>query len=356
VDLGIVLMLHAALALLASLLLHAGAAHAQAFPAKRVNIVVPFPISGPTDIRGTGRVTRTYRLIAQHAPPPITDMLARTAAAAIGADSHHPVALDRQPGAMTSRGALSVARAPADGHTLLLASNATMIINPSFFYGVAYDPVRDFELVAPLATMPFVLVVDPVLPLETPQHLIDWLKRRPGEINFGSSGDGSTGFIASELLRRIKGVQFVHIPYNGGMAALTGLATGQVSMMFAALPLALPYLASGQLKALGTAGAKRTTLLPDLPTLAESGVRGFEVEGWYGIFARARTPMNATAWLSERISAAMNEPATRALYIGLGLEPITASRAQFATRINSEFEQWAPVLRAARLPLKEPES
>jgi tripartite-type tricarboxylate transporter receptor subunit TctC len=221
---------------------------------------------------------------------------------------------------------------------------------------VAYHPVRDFELVAPLATMPFVLVVDPVLPVETPQQLIDWLKRRPGEINFGSSGDGSTGFIASELLRRIKGVQFVHISYNGGLAALNGLATGQVSMMFAALPLALPYLASGQLKALGAGGAKRAVLLPELPTLAESGVASFDVEGWYGIFARARTPSTATVWLSEHITAAINEPATRDMYLGLGLEPVAASVAQFATRINSEFEKWAPVLRAARLPLRDPAS
>ena len=334
----------------------AGEAAAQAFPAKPVKIVVPYPISGPTDIRGTSRITRTYKLIAQHAPPPITDMLAQTAAAAIGADTRYQVVLDRQPGAMTSRGALSVARAPADGHTLLLASNATMIINPSFFHGVAYDPVRDFELVAPLATMPFVLVVDPVLPVETPQQLVDWLKRRPGEINFGSSGDGSTGFVAGELLRRIKGVQFVHIPYNGGLAALNGLTTGQVSMMFAALPLALPYITSGQVKALGAGGARRTLRLPDLPTLAESGIAGFDVEGWYGIFARARTPTPASVWLSEHIISAMNEPATRDMYLGLGLEPVAGSVMQFATRINSEFEKWAPVLRAARLPLREPAS
>ena len=350
------MMVHLAVVVFVGLLALACEAQAQVFPAKPVKIVVPYPISGPTDIHGTSRITRTYKLIAQHAPPPITDMLARTAAAAIGAGSRHPVVLDRQSGAMTSRGALSVARAPADGHTLLLASNATMIINPSFFHGVAYHPVRDFELVAPLVTMPFILVVDPVMPVETPQQLIDWLRRRPGEINFGSSGDGSTGFVAGELLRRIKGVQVVHIPYNGGMAALNGLSAGQVSMMFAALPLALPYLASGQLKALGAAGAKRAARLPELPTLAESGVTGFEVEGWYGIFARAPTPATATVWLSEHITAAVNEPATHAMYLGLGLEPVAASLTQFATRINSEFEKWAPVLRAARLPLREPAS
>jgi tripartite-type tricarboxylate transporter receptor subunit TctC len=337
-------------------LLWAGESGAQAFPARPVKIVVPYPISGPTDIRGASRITRTYRLIAQHAPPPITDMLARTAAAAISADSRHRAVLDRQPGAMTSRGALSVARAPADGHTLLLASNATIVINPSFFHGVAYDPIRDFELVAPLATMPFVLVVDPVLPVGTPRQLIDWLKRRPGEINFGSSGDGSTGFAAGELLRRLKGVEIVHIPYNGGMEALTGLTTGQVSMMFAALPLALPYVASGQLKALGAGGARRALRLPELPTLAESGVAGFDVEGWYGIFARARTPTPATVWLREHIAAAMNEPATRDMYLGLGLEPVAGSVMQFATRINTEFEKWAPLLRAARMPLREPAS
>jgi tripartite-type tricarboxylate transporter receptor subunit TctC len=349
-------MAQCALVLLAGLLALVCEARAQAYPAKPVKIVVPYPISGPTDIRGSSRITRTYKLIAQHVPPPITDMMARTAAAAIGAGSSQPVKLERQPGVMTSRGALSVARSPADGHTLLLASNATMIINPSFFHGVTYHPLRDFELVAPLAVMPFVLVVDPVIPVETPQRLIDWLRRRPGEINFGSSGDGSTGFVAVELLQRLKGVQVVHVPYNGGIAALAGMATGQVSMMFAALPLALPYLASGQLRALGAGGVKRAVLLPQLPTLAESGVPGFEVEGWYGVFARAPTPAAATVWLSEHIGAAMNEPATHAMYLGLGLEPVAASLTQFATRINSEFEKWAPVLRAARMPLREPAS
>jgi len=340
------------LPLLIALALPAGQAQAE-FPAKPVRIVVPYPISGPTDIRGTSRLTKTYKLIAQHAPPAISDTLARAVAQAIRAATPHKVVLERQPGGATTRGAMTVARSPADGHTLLLASNATIIINPNYFHGVEYEPSRDFVLVAPLVTMPFVLLVNSGLPVDTPQKLAAWLKPRPGEINYGSSGEGSTAHLAGELFRRTTGVEVVHVSYNGGLAALNGLATGQVSLMFAALPLALPYLASEHLRVLGIAGAGRFALLPELPTLAESGLPGFEIEAWYGIFGPARTPDAAAVWLNERIAAAISNPATRFQLFALGLEPVTSPLGQFATRINSELEKWAPVLRASRMPFKD---
>jgi len=216
-------------------------ARADPFPARPITIVVPYPISGPADIRGTSRMSRSYRMMAPHAPPAITDTLARIAERAIRADTAHPVVLARQPGGATTRGAMTVARAVADGYTLLLASNATMVLNPHYFHGVEYDPVRDFVLVAPLATMPFVLMVNAGLPMDDTRGLAAWLKVRPGEINFGSSGDGSTGHLAGELFRRMAGVSVVHVTYSSGVNALNGLATRQVSFMFAALPLTLIY-------------------------------------------------------------------------------------------------------------------
>ena len=332
------------------------AARADEFPAQTVKLVVPYPISGPTDIRGSSRMTKTYKLIAQNAPPAISDTLARTVAQAVRAATPHKVAIERQPGGATVRGATAVARSPADGHTLLLASNATIVINPNYFYGVDYNPSRDFVLVAPLATMPFVLLVNSGLPVDTPQQLVGWLKPRLGEINYGSSGDGSTGHLAGELFRRMTGVEVVHVSYNGGLPALNGLATGQVSLMFAALPLALPYLSSEHFKVLGIASARRFALLPELPTLAETGLPGFEVEAWYGVFAPARTPAAATVWLNERIAAAISNHATRFQLAALGLEAVTAPLEQFATRINSESEKWAPVLRANRIPFRDPAS
>ena len=149
------------------------------------------------------------------------------------------------------------------------------------------------------------------------------------------------------------GVTIVHVSYNGGLAALNGVATGQVSFMFAALPLALPYLSHESIQALGITGAKRLSALPELPTVAESGVRGFDIEAWYGVFAHARTPAAAIVWLNEHIATAIATPATRSRLIALGLEPATVSLGQFATRINSEAEKWAPVVRASRLPLKD---
>src|SRR5690242_12113767 len=160
---------------------------AEAYPSRPVKIVVPYSISGPTDVRGTSRMSRSFRMMAASGPPAISDTLAQAAAYAIRAESSYRVAIERQPGGETSRGAAAVARAAADGHTLLLASNATMVINPSFFHGVDYVPARDFVPVAPLATMPLVLMVSATVPADTPRALAKWLAVRPGEVNYASS-------------------------------------------------------------------------------------------------------------------------------------------------------------------------
>ena len=326
---------------------------ADPFPARPVTIVVPYPISGPADIRGTSRMSRSYRMMAPHAPPAITDTLARIAERAIRSDSTHPVVLARQPGGQTTRGAMTVARAAADGHTLLLASNATMVLNPHYFHGVEYDPVRDFVLVAPLATMPFVLMVSARLPMDDARGLVAWLKVRPGEVDFGSSGDGSTGHLAGELFRRMTGVNVVHVSYSSGVSALNGLATRQISFMFAALPLTLIYSPSEHFRPLAVASSRRLERLPEVPTLSESGLPGLEIEGWYGLFAPAGSPRVATAWLRTQVTALYASAAIQSHLRGLGLEPATMSLEQFATRIHTEVDRWAPLLRRTRLSLRE---
>jgi|SoiMethySBSTD1v2_1073268.scaffolds.fasta_scaffold00384_17 tripartite-type tricarboxylate transporter receptor subunit TctC len=343
----------AAAILLLTCALDAPRAGADPFPEKPVKIVIPYPISGPTDIRGTTRITKTYKLIALNAPPAISDTLARLAGQAIGAASRHSVVLERQPGGVTTRGAKAVARARPDGYTLLLASNATMVINPHYFQGVEYEPVRDFVLVAPLAAMPFVLLAGSGVPVDTASRLVQWLKVRPGEVNYGSSGDGSVGHLAGELFRRATGVNIVHVSYNGGIAALSGLATEQISLVFAALPLALPYVPAGQFRALGITSRQRFALLPALPTLVETGLPELEVEAWFGLFGPARMPPSAAAWLNEQVAAQIADNGTRMQLLALGLDPAAGTRSQFATRIHSETERWAPVLRASRMPLKE---
>jgi tripartite-type tricarboxylate transporter receptor subunit TctC len=322
------------------------------FPGKPVKIIVPYSISGPTDVRGTSRMSRSYRMMASTAPPPISDTLARTAALAIRSDTRQRVELERQPGGVTTRGAMTVARAAPDGHTLLLASNATMVINPNFFHGVEYVPSRDFVLVAPLATMPFVLMASSAVTAETPRELVKWLSVRPGEVNYASSGDGSTGQLAGELFRRLTGVNIVHVAYASGVAGLNGLATRQVSIMFAALPAVLMYHPSEHFRPLAVTTARRFERLPEVPTLAEAGLPGYEMEGWFGLFAPAGSPPAANAWMRERVAATFAEPATRAELLNLGLDSPALSFEQFATRINTEWEKWAPVLRASRLPLR----
>ena len=342
-----------AIVLLLAYALTACRAHAEAFPERPVKLVIPYPISGPTDIRGTTRLTKTYRLIALHAPPSISDTLARLTAQAIGASSRHAVVLERQPGGDTTRGAKAVARATADGYTLLLASNVTMVVHPKYLRNVEYDPARDFLLVAPLAEMPFVLLVNSGVPVTTARRLGEWLRRRPGEINFGSSGDGSLGHLAGELFRRAVGASMVHVSYNGGIAALGGIATGQISVMFAALPLALPFVAAGQFNALGITSARRFALLPALPTLVESGLAELEVQAWFGVFGPARMPPVAAAWLNERIAARFADEGTRMNLTALGLEPATGTLSEYATRMHSEADRWGPVLRASRIPARD---
>ena len=312
---------------------------AEEFPSQPVRIVVPYPVSGPTDIRGTSRLTKTYKLMAQNAPPAISDTLARMAADAIRHGTRLPVRLERQPGGATTTGATRVARGRADGHTLLLASDATLLIAPHYYLNVKYDETADFVLVAPLATMPFVLMANSMLPVDDVKTLIAWIKVRPGEINYGSSGDGSTGHIAGERFLRMTRLNAVHVSYNGGIAALNAVATQHVSYMFAALPLALPYLENRYVRPFAVTTAARLPDLPDIPTMAESGVQGYEVEGWYGIFVAAHTPPRAVAWLSERIAAHMSAPDVQRRLREQGLQPVTASRSQFATRINTEASE-----------------
>lgn len=204
-----------------------------------------------------------------------------------------------------------------------------------------YEGIEDFVLAAPLATMPYVLMVNVALPADDVRGLIAWLKVRPGEINYGSSGDGSTGHLAGERFRRMTGLHTVHVSYNGGLAALNAVATQHVSYMFAAMPLALPFLTSQYLRPIAVTTAQRTPLLPQLPTLSEEGLAGYHVEGWFGIFAPARTPVRAVAWLSEHISAYLREPAVQSRLQAHGLDPALASREQFATRINSEAREMA---------------
>lgn len=328
-------------------------ARAGPYPSKPVRIIIPYPISGPPDIRGTQRMSRADRIIATNAPPPISDTLARIVAHAIQPDTAQPVVLERHPGAITTRGAMTVLGAPADGHTLLLASNATIVINPHYFHGVSYEPAKDFELVTPLVTMPFVLLVHSSLPVDTPRELVNWIKPRPGEVDFGSSGDGSTGHLAGELFLRMIPARAVHVSYNGGVAALNGLAARQVAWMFAALPLALPYLANERLRPIAVSTRERLAELPKLPTVVESGLPDYEIEGWFGMFTRVHTPPPAAAWLRSRIEAMISDPATRSVLQSHGLQPATMSLERFATRIHTESEKWGPVLRASRLPLRD---
>ena len=329
-------------------LLLSPSALAQQYPSAAVTIVVPYPLSGPADIHGSSRMTKTYRMMAAKAPPTITDTLGRIVQQAIAAESKHAVVLERQPGGGTTRGARYVARAVANGHTLLLASNETMVLKPHYAAGAGYDLTQQFELVAPLATMPFVLMTHRGMPFNTLERLIAYIKVRPGDVNYASSGEGSTGHLAGELLRRTAGIDMLHVSYNGGLAALNDLAKGQISLMFAALPLALPYQSNELLRTVAIASSRRNELLPHIPTLLESGLQGADVAAWFGLFAPKGLSTSTVHWLNERIVQSVNEMSTHNTLLALGLKPERSTLSEFGARIFTENERWSPMLKAAR--------
>jgi tripartite-type tricarboxylate transporter receptor subunit TctC len=323
--------------------------NSQEFPARQVTLVLPYPISGPTDIRGTTPMTKTYKLITENAPPAISDILGRLVQRSIRYRSRFPVELARHPGGVTTRGAMHVARSPSDGHTLLLASNATMVLAPHYIRDVGFDPMKEFMPAAPLVDMPFVMMMRSGLPPNSLPQLIAYLKKRPGDVDYASSGEGSTGHLAGELFRLATGVDMVHVPYNGGFSALSGVVTGQVSLMFAAMPLALSYLNNEHLRVLALVGNARSSIAPDLPTLTELGVPNVEAVAWFGVFAPRSTPARAIRWLYENISEGLGDGNTRSQLRALGLEPVEGTLSRFEKRINSEAKRWGPVIRASSI-------
>jgi tripartite-type tricarboxylate transporter receptor subunit TctC len=226
------------------------------------------------------------------------------------------------------------------------------VLTPNYIADAGYDPLRDFELAAPLVHMPFVLIASTGLPYKSLDRLIQHIRLKPGDMNYGSSGDGGTGHLAGELFKRATGLDMVHVSYNGGLAALNALATGQTAVMFAALPLALPYVGNEHLRPLAVAGARRTTLLPQLPTLLEQGVAGVEVAAWYGVFAPHGVSVNIIRWLNEHIAGGVSDAQTRNQLELLGLEVVSEPLSRFSSRLVSEGERWGPLLKAARIPAR----
>ena len=308
-------------AVLALMLATAGAS-AQGYPTKPIRLVVPYPAGGPLDImaRAIGqKLTEAWK---------------------------QPVVVDNRAGAGGNIGADFVAKSAPDGYTLLMGAVATHAINPSLYSKIPYDPVKDFAPVALVAQVPNILVVNPAVPAKTVSELIALARAKPGTLNFGSGSTGSTGHLAGELFNTMAGVKMVHIPYKGAAPATADLLGGQVQLMFDNLASALPNVKAGKLRALAVTTLARSAAIPGLPTIAESGLAGFDRTTWFGLLVPAGTPPEIVARLNAEIVRALEAKDMRERLEKMGAEPLSNNTPEhFAAFIRSEAAKYARVVK-----------
>ncbi len=292
---------------------------------------------------------RPLRMIIPAGPSGGVDTIARVIAQPLGAALGQPVVMDNKPGAGTMLASELTARAPADGYTLLMATNSH-VINAGIHNDLRYDPVNDFAAVTLVASAPFVLVVHPVLRARSVAALIALARANPGQLEFASAGAGSGTHLAGELFAAMAQIKMVHVPYRSGSSALVDVAGGHVQIMFSNTINSGPFVRSGKLRALAVTSAQRTALYPQLPTVAESGLRGYQADAWYGALLPARTPADIVARLHKDIVAILKLPEVRRTLAAQGADAIGNSPAEFAAIMKADIAKWAGV--AAKLPLQ----
>ena len=259
------------------------------------------------------------------------------------------VVIDQRPGAGGTIAAEMVAKAPPDGYTLLLATGS-YTINASL-QRQSYDLVRDFSAISLLGTVPFILVVNPAVPAKSVAELIQLAKSKPGQINYASAGNGTPPHLAGEMLKMMTGINIVHVPYKGAAQGLTDVMAGQIQMMFAVGPVGIPQVQSGKVRGLAVSTAKRSRIVPELPTVAESGVPGFEVVGWNGLLAPAGSPKPALEKLYAEIAKVTALQDMQSRIIGLGFEAVSSKPDEFAAFIRTDIARWAKVIREAHVKI-----
>jgi tripartite-type tricarboxylate transporter receptor subunit TctC len=308
------------LALAAALGMHA---HAQGYPERAVRIVVPFAPGGSTDI------------VARITSQKLTERLRQS------------VVIDNRGGGGGNIGSDLVAKAPPDGYTLLIGTVGSLTINPSLYKKMPYDPLRDLAPVAYFGSTPNVLVIHPSLPPRTVGELVALARARPGQLNYASAGTGGSVHLAAELFKSLAKVDMVHVPYKGSGPALIDLLSGQTQLMFSTMPPALPHVKSGRLRALGMTGAKRSPLVPNLPTIAESGLPGYEITQWWGLLGPAGLPGAIMTRLNTDVNAILREPDVRERFAAEGADTAPNTPEWFAAYMKSEVAKWAKVVRAS---------
>ena len=298
------------------------------FPARPIRVVVPYAAGGPTDILG--------RLV--------TDFLGR--------DLGQAAFIENKPGAQGAIGAETVARAEADGYTLLVVAGSMLVQNPLLYKKLSYDPVRDFHVLALITEVPVVMEVHPSVPAKTVAEFVAYARQNPGKLSFGSAGTGGTIHLAGEMFKQMAGIEMTHVPYKGAAPALTDLLAGNIQVMFDSIGTALPPVRSGMLRALGVSSAHRNSNLPGVPTIAESGYPDYLVSVWFGVVAPARVPDKVAQILKDSLDRAMNDDTFRASLEKIGYSVLAPhSASAIAEFIESDRARWSAVIKAQNISL-----
>ncbi len=289
---------------------------------------------------------RPVRLVVPFAPGGTNDVIGRIVGEKFAARLGQPFVVDNRAGANSVVGSEIVAGAAPDGQTLLIVA-AGFAINPSLRRQLPYDTLRDFAPIGLIGGGPYLMVVHPSLPAKTVNEFIAWAKSRQEQVNYASVGVGSPPHLAAELLKSTAGIELQHIPYKGGSAVLPDLIAGRVSLFFGSISTLQPQVKSGKLRAIAVTTARRATAMPELPTFIESGLAGYEVNGWYGLLAPGKTPGAIVSRLNGELREALADPDTRQRFLQRGIDPAPGTAQEFAALIRSEIAKWAKVIRAA---------
>jgi tripartite-type tricarboxylate transporter receptor subunit TctC len=300
----------------------------QNYPVKPIRLIVPYPPGGPTDLVG--------RSIGQK----LTEAWGQQ------------VIVENRAGAASAVGTEVAARAPADGYTLLLGTSAGFSINPALGGKLPYDAERDFAPITLLVINPQILVVHPSMPVQTVKMLVALAKSRPGQINYASVGNASPQHLGMEMLKSMTGIDMVHVPYKGTAPAVTDILAGNVSLMFNSMPSVLPQARSGRLRGLAVSSARRSAAAPDIPTVAEAGVPGFDYVTWYGLFAPAGTPRDIVNRLNAQVAKMLAEPELAKRFASQGAEPLSNSPDQLAQYRRAEYERWRKLIAEMKLKVE----
>lgn len=305
-----------------SLLILAGHAHAQTWPTRPIKLIVPFAAGGTTSILGRAMAEKLAPLLGQ------------------------PVIVDNRPGAGGNVGMDAVAKSEPDGYTLLMGPIG-LAINPALYSKMSFDPLKDLAPIGLYAGVPNLLVVHPSVPAQSLKDLIALFKANPGKYNYASNGNGTSSHLAAEMLKSSAGVDIVHIPYKGGAPAMADLLAGQVTMLFDQMPAVMPQVKGGKVRALGVSSAQRSAAAPDVPSLAEAGLPGFDMTVWFGLLAPARTSPAVLQRVNTEMSRVLQDPEFRSFLAGLGVSPMGGSPEAFAAFIQTETQRWAQVVKAS---------